>query len=448
MRRPVPCAACLVLALGLALGGPRPAHAQADGVEAGEAAEASEANPAPVYVEPPIEKVDPAPINAHRKARRAAYPVGSRISRYLEATAETTDAGNTDEARALLQKLDLDRLNPYERALVLRVAAFVEYQAGEIEAAIQNFRKVLQEDILTVKEDTEIRISIAQLYASIEQWQKVIDGVNEWARYVPERTPDSHNLMAIAYYQLDNMEAAIHHAEQAVDMAPEPKEGWLTLLAALYVKAEDFTNAAPVLEELVMRFRKKEYWTQLSLIYGARDNFKGSLAVQQIAYQQGFLTEDKELRRLARGYLYNDLPYPAAEVLETGLREKKIERDAEAYELLANSWIAAREYDKSLEPLQRAAELAEDGNLYVRIGQVHIQREEWDEAVARLQQAIDKGGLKEPGNAHLLLGISLYNQQRIDGALASFGRAREHEDSRTQAEAWMGHIEKELQKAS
>jgi tetratricopeptide (TPR) repeat protein len=182
---------------------------------------------------------------------------------------------------------------------------------------------------------------------------------------------------------------------------------------------------------------------QLSLIYGARDNYRHSLAVQQVAYLQGFLTEDKELRRLARSYLYNNLPYPAAQVLEKGLAEGKIERDAQALELLANSWVAAREYDRSLEPLREAAEHSGDGNLYVRLGQVHMQREEWREAADVLQHAIEKGGLKDPGNAELLLGICYYNDERVEQARSSFGRARQHDSTRDAAERWITHLESE-----
>jgi tetratricopeptide (TPR) repeat protein len=155
------------------------------------------------------------------------------------------------------------------------------------------------------------------------------------------------------------------------------------------------------------------------------------------------LTEDKELRRLARSYLYHDLPYPAAKVLEKGLAEGAIEADADSFELLANSWIAAREYDRSLPPLQKAAELADDGNLFVRLGQVHLQREEWDEAAERIRQGIEKGGLEEPGNAQLLLGIAYYNAERVTQARASFARARRHDSTRAEADRWITHIEKE-----
>ena len=194
-----------------------------------------------------------------------------------------------------------------------------------------------------------------------------------------------------------------------------------------------------------MAFPKKQYWVQLSLIYGARGTYEKSLDVQQLAYAQGLLTEDSELRRLARSYLYHQLPHPAAEVLEKGLEEGRIEAGEEVLELLGNSWIAAREFGKSLEPLRRAAMLSEDGKLYLRLAQVHVQREQWKEAAQLLQKALEKGGLEDLGRAHLLLGISYYSDDRPGRARSAFVRARAHDSSRIEANAWLEHIDRESQ---
>jgi tetratricopeptide (TPR) repeat protein len=182
---------------------------------------------------------------------------------------------------------------------------------------------------------------------------------------------------------------------------------------------------------------------QLSLIYGASENYRRSLAAQQVAYAQALLTQDAELRRLARSYLYAELPYPAAQVLETGIENGAISSDVKAFELLANSLIAAREYERSLEPFRRAAEMSEDGNLYVRLGQVHMQREVWDEASSLLEKAVGKGGLNDPGNADLLLGIAYYNSARVARARSSFQRASKYDATRSEANRWITHLDTE-----
>jgi tetratricopeptide (TPR) repeat protein len=386
------------------------------------------------------EPIDLEALAIERRVKSVMYPVNQRVSRYLAAAAEASEAGDPAKGKALLQKLNLKRLNPYERALVYRLKGYVAYAAGEYESTIDYFEKVLAEEVMSLDIDNSIRFNIAQLYGSLQKWDQVVKALDRWFRYVQTPNPLAYYLLGLSYYQLQDFDLAIENTRKAVDASPEPAEGWIQLLAALYIQQEKYAEAVPVLEELVVRFPKKTYWVQLSLIYGARDDFRSSLAAQQVAYLQGFIDEDKELRRLARSYLYHELPYPAARVLEMGLEEGKIERDAAAYELLANSWIAAREYDKSLPPLERAAELSGDGKLFVRIGQVHLQREEWSEAADSLQHGLDKGGLDNAGQAFLLLGIAHYNADRRGPARAAFERALRHESTRAEADRWIAHL--------
>jgi tetratricopeptide (TPR) repeat protein len=387
--------------------------------------------------------IDLEALHKDRAQKAGRYPVAQRISRYLAAAAKEVDAGDPQAATSLLQKLRPKRLNPYERALVYRMLAFIAYGANQPKEAIEYFVMFLGEEMLPIRDEARVRFNIAQLYLSLQKWREAIDWLNRWLLYVENPDPLGFYLMGIAYFQLEDFDAAIAQTRRAVEIRPNPRESWIRLLAALYAQKEDYKNAAPVLEELVLRFPKKAYWVQLSLIYGAHENYRRSLSVQQVAYAQQFLTEDKELRRLARSYLFHELPYPAAQVLEKALEDGAISPDSDAFELLANSWIAAREYERSLDPLRSAAKLSEDGNLYVRLGQVHMQREAWSEASALLEKAVAKGDLKDPGNADLLLGIAYYNGAQVARARSSFLRARQHDSTRKAANRWITHLDTE-----
>jgi len=387
--------------------------------------------------------IDREALDKDRLTKAMRFQPDARISRYLSAAAKAVDAGDPQEAAELLKKLNPKRLNPYERALVYRMLAYIAYGVDDSEKAIGYFGQAIDEETLPIRDEAKMRFYIAQLYASIQEWSKSIAWLNKWLRYVEKPDPLGFYLMGIAHYQLGDFDAAIVQAKKAVELSSKPREAWMRLLAALYSQNQELEKAAPQLEELVLRFPKKQYWVQLSLIYGANEKYRRSLAVQQVAFAQGLLTEDIELRRLARSYLYQDLPYPAAKILEKALEEGAIEGDSKAFELLANSWIAAREYERSLGPLQTAAELSDDGNLYARLGQVHMQREAWSEASVLLEKAVEKGGLKAPGNADLLLGIAYYNGQRSKQAKRSFSLAKRHESTRVEAERWITHIEKE-----
>jgi len=388
------------------------------------------------------EPIDLQALELERMKRAVLYPVRRRISRYLEAATKAVDQGKPEEGRALLARLEPKRLNPYERALVYRLEAHLAYFASDYKAAREHFEKVLAEEALPVRDDNRIRFNIAQLHAAAQEWREALAALDRWSRYVPEPDPLAFFLRAVAYYQLEEMDAALANAKQAVDLSSEPLEGWLGLLAALYTQKEDYASAAPVIEQLVARFpAKPKYWVQLALIYGALERYPDSLAVQQIAYRRGLLTQDKDLRRLVRSSLHQGTPFWSAQILAHEVKEGRIERDAQALEILANSWIAAREYEQSVPAMREAAKLSADGNLYVRLGQVYMQREAWPEATEALQNAIEKGGLKDSGNAQLLLGICYYNDQRVEQARSSFARAREHASSREAADRWITHLE-------
>jgi len=379
-------------------------------------------------------------LREERNEKLERYFLRALTQKRINASVELIEAGQYDAARRKLEKFKFTRLNPYERALAYRFLAYAAFGQEDAEAAVGYYEKAVGQAALPIDEEASVRFSIAQIYASLEEWKKTEDTLKEWFHYVERPNGVAYYLLAVSHYRREQYDKALAPALKALEISKQPNERWLQLVAALYLQREEFDSAVPILEELVVRFPKKHYWLQLSLIYSARGDYEYALRVQQLAYAQGLLTQDDELRRLARTFLFHQLPHPAGQVLERGLEEGRIERDREVLELLGNSWIAAREYEKSIEPLQQAAALAEDGRLYLRLGQVRVQREDWKEATTLIQKALNKGGLEDAGKAHLLLGISYYSDDHPESARMAFGRAQKHESTRTDATAWLEHI--------
>ena len=444
-------AALFCLAVGPLVGAARaqdtagsdPAGADAAQAESAARAEAAE-DTAQAEVLPPLTQDELLQLGKKRGKLRMTSPETPRFKRYLRAASKKMEDSDYPGAKDLLERLNVGRLNKVELGNYYRLLGFLTYQLGDAPGALSYFRKAVDEESLPLRDQVNLMFSIVQLEAATENWPGVISSMDEWARFTPP-SPLSFYLRAIAHYQMDQPELALENVEMAVFLEPEPPESWLQLLAALYVMKEDYLSVTPILEELVVRFPKKTYWVQLSLIYGASEDYDGSLSVQQLAFLQGFLTEDRELRRLARSYVFAGLPYEAASLLDAGLSDEKIEPSPKVYELLANSWIQAREFDRSMKPLEKAAALSDDGNLYLRLGQVYMAREDWSNAAKYFKQAVAKSGLKAPGSADLLLGIVYYNEDDTGEALRWFRRAKKYETTRKTANDWMDHIAKETQ---
>jgi tetratricopeptide (TPR) repeat protein len=221
----------------------------------------------------------------------------------------------------------------------------------------------------------------------------------------------------------------------------KPQENWLGMLSALYLQEEQYDKAIPILQQLVtVAPSKKTYWMQLSSIYGQKEDYPNAPAIMQLANNAGLVTEDGEVRRLADLLMFNDVPYRGAQVLEAAIEKKLVNLDDKLYEKLANCWIAAQEFEKSVAPLTRAAELSATGDTFVRLGEVHVQREDWPAAIAAIQRGVDKGQLKDAGNAQLMLGIAHYSQKEYAAARPFFERARQSEKHRQIADSYLQAI--------
>lgn len=375
------------------------------------------------------------------------YEVGPRAGARIVEAREFLLNEQWDEAQRVLDKVQPKYLNPLERAEIFRINAFVQYGREDLDGARAYLKKALAEDAFEADEAAAVRFQIAQLYLQDESWKEAAENFEQWFELDVEPNGNAYYLLALAYFQDGNLTKARVPAKQAVDLTAEPREGWLQLLLAILLTEKAYEEALPILETLVVQYPKKGYWLNLATIHGALGNFEEALIRLQLAYSQDLLTTDAELRRLAQLLMFLDLPYRAALVLEKGIADGIVSQDSKAYETLSNSWIASREYDKAVEPLERAASLAAGGDLYVRLAQVHLQREKWGEAASALGRAIDKGGLASVGDAQLLMGIAIYSQKKPAQAQPWFSRAQQHDDSREEADVWIKHLERELQAA-
>jgi tetratricopeptide (TPR) repeat protein len=372
------------------------------------------------------------------------YEVGPRAGRRIIEAREALLAEQWDAAAAALEKLNPKYLNPLERAEVNRIYAFIEYGRGDLDRARDYLEKTLAENALETDGAAAVRFQIAQLYLQEERWSEAAASFEKWFELGVEPNGNAYYMLALAYFQAGDLEKALEPAKQAVDHTSDPREGWLQLLLAIQLTRKDYEAALPVLEMLVVRYPTKGYWLNLATVHGALGNFEEALIRLQLAHEQDLLTTDAELRRLAQLLMFLDLPYRAALVLEEGYADGILTEDTSGFEMLSNSWIAAREYEKAVEPLEKAASLAPGGELYVRLAQVHLQREKWGEAASALGRALDKGGLDNPGDAELLMGIAIYSQKKPAQARPWFSRARKHDASREEADVWIKHLEREL----
>jgi len=395
----------------------------------------------------------PAPAGAADAPRAKPKPATRRVEgvrpwafKRLERAHTALASGDLVECRAALAELQENpkRLNDHERALTWQTLGYVDASEERYAEAATSFERSLEGDGLPEAAKQDVRYNLAQLYVILKRYDEAIATFETWFAGVEDPPASAHYLLAMTYLQKDEHAKALPHARVAVEKADEPKEPWLQLLLSLLIQQGEFQEALPVVQRLVADFPKKTYWLQLSAVHSRLDQHREALAALEVAHAQGMLTTNDEIVRLAQLYMYNAVPERAARALADGLASGAVTDEAATWELLANAWLQARERRRAVEPLERAARLAGNGQLYVRLAQLQLDREEWAAARASLTAALQKGGLADPGQTQLLLGIANASEERWSDARTAFLAAQRHEPTREAATQWLASVDGEL----
>jgi tetratricopeptide (TPR) repeat protein len=381
-------------------------------------------------------------------AQAAAGNIDAQTGRILNEAIELLNAANFAAAAQKISTLQLDRLSPYERGRVEQILVNVTVAQEKYEEAREHLQNAIDSGGLNAQEIEQMRYQNAMLYIQEEKWREGAAALEEWFKTATNPNSAAYYLLAAAYYQLEDLARALPPAKKAVELMDpaKPNESWLSMLSSLYLQREEYRESLPVLQQLIEAApAKKVYWMQLSQVYVQIEDYENGLAIMQLAYHLGLVTEDSDIRRLADLLVFNGVPYRGGQVLEAAIEKKLVALDDKLYEKLANCWIAAGELDRSVAPLQRAAELAQSGDTFVRLGELQAQRDDWPAAIAAIERGVEKGQLKDAGNAQLWLGIAHYSQKNWEAAVPFFERARQSPQHRARADNYLQVVRAQIQ---
>ena len=285
---------------------------------------------------------------------------------------------------------------------------------------------------------------VGQLQTMLERYDDAIVTLEKWIAQVETPAPSSYYTLAVTYYQAGRPEDSLAPAKKAVELSVDtPRESWYRLLLSLYLSSSEYDEALALLDDIIIAYPKKDYWSQMAAIYSQKDDMGKSLAVQQLAKGEGFISESRDLLRVAQMLMVQGLPHRGAEVMKTGLDDGSIEPTRQAYQTYSDTLLQSREWALAVDPLAKAAEMEENGRLFVRLAQVNIQLGRWGDARNALDDAFDKGDLSDEGQAHILYGIAAFNDKKWNSATRAFGRAERFDGTRETAGKWKAYVERE-----
>jgi tetratricopeptide (TPR) repeat protein len=368
-----------------------------------------------------------------------------RLNNIYEKVGEEDYNEAYEDLQSLLQRSGRD---DYLKAIVYQGLAQVEWIRENFDAALNYFEKAVELDSLPNQAHFALMYQISQLYHMQERNDAALERLDLWFCKAPDEkiTYAAYVLKASINAARKDYISALTAIEQAISMSEDPAETWFQLKLAAHFELEQYPQVAQTLETIITLWPdKKIYWIQLSQTYFRLKQDDKALAVVALAYRQNLLETQSDILYLSNLYSHLEVPYKAAEVLQTGLDAGVIEPSRKHWTICAESWYAAEELEKSLAAYEKAGKASLDGKIDLRRAYLLVDLERWSDAGAALIQALEKGGLndRQTGEAHLLLGMSEFNMGNFDSASVSWGRAIRYSQTKASAQQWLNHMREE-----
>jgi len=331
---------------------------------------------------------------------------------------------NADDTPELL--LDLDRLadsrgiRNTDRGYVRREQAALLIREERSHEALT----LLQETLADQEDDyvPSLRLLLGQLLLMNNKPQDAITELRVWASQASQPRPSELSMLGYAYLQLEEFDEAISIFERILESAEIINDQWIEVLAYAYSRNQQGEQATALIEQVIAEQPgENRWWRQLSNIFTLLEDYDAGAAslaiadtVDELNYENG--------RRLAGLFSMLNMPAAAAEILQRSTQRHPEDLTFDDQMMLAELWMLARETDLAIAAFESARELAEDGEPSLRIAQLHLQWERFQQASAALRQSVAVYGEATPDEIWYLQGVVEINLDNLEAASAAIER--------------------------
>ncbi len=351
------------------------------------------------------------------------------------------------EALEILLKLKERKLSGYETAHVLNMVGFIYFQLEDNDRALASYAEALQQEGLPESQVRGLLNAVAQVSLAVGRYkdaEKYALQLLEAESEAPQ--PLSQVILAQALVGQERWEDAVVPLKKALAMLAEsgakPRENWMVMLSSVYYQLERYEEMRDLLYQIVTIYPKERYILNLAALHGQLEEPEKQLALVEALRDDERLEKGFRLLTLANLFMSQGVPHKAAELLQAEIDAGNIEATQKNLELASQAWYMSGNVAKAVPPLERAAELAEDGELYIRVARIYMDLYEWKPAEKAARKALDRG-VKEPGDAWLLVGMALARGDRLDAARIAFVKSAEFDSSEKWAKQWMRFVDTE-----
>ncbi len=380
-------------------------------------------------------------------ARDAVVGMSERVFKVITEAQTLMEEEQYDAALSRLGTLNENRLSNYENAQVLRLRGLVHYSADRLDEAMTAFERAVAQPRLPDALIANLLATVARVALGMEDYSRAESSLLELMALPNQQIATNRVLLANAYIGQSKFREALTPLLKALAdhkaAGNTPPESWLSMLASTHYALEDLEAMRTAMTELTALYPREQYFMNLAALHGQLGDQPRQLALVEALLEDSRLNQEAHVKLIANLYLAEATPVKAAALLQERIDQGTLTASRENLELLSQSWYAAGEVSNALLALQRAADKAQVGELYLRLAGLHMDVYEWREAETAAARALELGGLRNEGNAWLLRGMAQVNLKRWRDADAHFKKASGFDTTAEYARQWQAYVSAE-----
>ncbi|PCI56556.1 MAG: hypothetical protein COB45_04980 [Gammaproteobacteria bacterium] len=389
---------------------------------------------------PFTDNVMAASAKKEEKKKRPTQLVGQSVGKKVAKAFEAYTADDIDGALVILKDINVKK--DYDKAYVARFIAVMYATKGDHEKeAIFYLKKAVAPDILNEVDHGEAIKLLADLQMQTKNYKDALSNYYAWMAFTSKDDGNTWVKIAQAHYELKQLDKMIVPADKAIiAFGDKPNQNPYVLKLTSYYERKKYQEAIKVLETVILIFpENKTWWTQLPMFYLLVENYPKAVQTLDLAYKQGFLDKESQIKTLANLYSSTEAPYKAARLLEKHIASGLVKRDDKNISTLANAWHAAQHVGTAAEYYGELAKMTNKAKHYRKQGMLLKQDEQFSKAIPALEKSLELG-VKNKGRIYMSIAESYFYLEKYKKAHIAINKAMEDPKSRKAAKGWKGFI--------
>jgi tetratricopeptide (TPR) repeat protein len=355
------------------------------------------------------------------------------VAKKLRPAQEAGNKGDFDSCIALGHEALAASTKPYDKETSLKIVAWCLGKKGDFPAYAEATEQLNEVETLPAEEKVRSYKPLAQIYYQQKNFEKAERYGRLWADN--GGGVDAYNLLVAVYYTQQNCPGAIAAQEKADELdkaaGKDPTEQGLRILNSCYFKTGDKEHRQAVMEELVRRFPKADYYSDLVQLYQEQNLDKRALLnLYRYGFDRDWISRESVFVEYADQALDVGAPAEALKVIETAMGKgafKVIAQTDRNGRLMAAAKQQAAEDKKSIASLDKEARAGKNGEADVKVGLAYMGFGEYDKAVEAIERGLSAdrvAKVKRVDDAQMMLGIAYQHLGKKDEATKAFTAAK------------------------